>query len=70
MQHQIVGMLSGYGGLDQVDWLWKQTPHPFGTWGEHSTTGDGPPTRLPVAVSVQFSPAAAPQTCVSIEAVN
>jgi hypothetical protein len=33
MQHQIVGMLSGYGGLDQVDWLWKQTPHPFGTWG-------------------------------------
>jgi Glycosyltransferase family 10 (fucosyltransferase) C-term len=29
---QIVGMLSSYSGLNQSDWLWKQTPHPFGVW--------------------------------------
>jgi hypothetical protein len=29
----IVGMLSSYSGLTQCDWLWKQTPKPFGVWG-------------------------------------
>ncbi|MBE9158370.1 glycosyltransferase [Nodosilinea sp. LEGE 06152] len=29
----VVGMLSSYGGLTQCDWLWKQTPQPFGVWG-------------------------------------
>lgn len=29
----VVGMLSSYPGLTQCDWLWKQTPHPFGVWG-------------------------------------
>ena len=30
---KIVGMLSSYQGLqDRRDWLWKQTPHPFGVW--------------------------------------
>ncbi|MGH2414083.1 MAG: glycosyltransferase family 10 domain-containing protein [Microcystaceae cyanobacterium] len=34
MAKKIVGMLSSYAGLrDQRDWLWKQTPHPFGVWG-------------------------------------
>ncbi|HEY9737364.1 MAG TPA: glycosyltransferase family 10 [Trichocoleus sp.] len=31
---QTVGMVSSYSGLDQADWLWKQTPHAFGVWGQ------------------------------------
>ncbi len=30
---KIVGMVSSYTGLqNQYDWLWKQTPEPFGAW--------------------------------------
>ena len=33
MTRKIVGMLSSYKGLTQQrDWLWKQTPDPFGIW--------------------------------------
>lgn len=32
MKPQIVGMVSSYKGLDRRDWLWKQTPSPFGVW--------------------------------------
>lgn len=28
----IVGMLSSYPNLTQSDWLWHQTPEPFGVW--------------------------------------
>ncbi|HEY9599130.1 MAG TPA: glycosyltransferase family 10 [Cyanophyceae cyanobacterium] len=33
MNQKIVGMITEYSGLNQCDWLWKQTPHPFGIWG-------------------------------------
>jgi hypothetical protein len=33
MTPKIVGMLSSYSGLTQCDWLWKQSPQPFGIWG-------------------------------------
>lgn len=33
MTRKIVGMLTGYSGINQCDWLWQQTPHPFGVWG-------------------------------------
>jgi hypothetical protein len=34
MGRKVVGMMSSYKGLPgQRDWLWKQTPHPFGVWG-------------------------------------
>ena len=35
MTKKIVGMISSYTGLNPspVDWLWQQTPHPFGVWG-------------------------------------
>ena len=33
MGKKIVGMLSGYPNLNQIDWLWQQTPHNFGVWG-------------------------------------
>lgn len=29
---KVVGMISSYGDLAQGDWLWKQTPQPFGVW--------------------------------------
>jgi hypothetical protein len=33
MNVKVVGMISSYQGLDRRDWLWKQTPAPFGVWG-------------------------------------
>jgi len=33
MTQKIVGMLSSYPGMKHGDWLWQQTPHPFGVWG-------------------------------------
>ena len=38
----IVGMLSSYSGLTQCDWLWKQTPHPFGRWGNMQLQASDP----------------------------
>ncbi|MCM0589423.1 MAG: glycosyltransferase family 10 domain-containing protein [Gloeotrichia echinulata DVL01] len=33
MSRKIIGMISSYPGVDQrPDWLWQQTPHPFGIW--------------------------------------
>ncbi|MBE9124808.1 MULTISPECIES: glycosyltransferase family 10 domain-containing protein [unclassified Coleofasciculus] len=33
MGRKIVGMISSYTGVSKTDWLWQQTPHPFGVWG-------------------------------------
>lgn len=33
MNKKTVGMLTSYAGITQSDWLWQQTPHPFGNWG-------------------------------------
>jgi hypothetical protein len=34
MTIKTVGMISSYKGLEtRADWLWQQTPHQFGTWG-------------------------------------
>ncbi len=32
MSKTVIGMISSYSGLSQADWLWKQTPEPFGVW--------------------------------------
>jgi len=32
MSRKVVGMVSGYGGLNRCDWLWHQSPHAFGIW--------------------------------------
>jgi hypothetical protein len=32
MSRKIIGMISAYPGLNQSDWLWQQTPNPFGVW--------------------------------------
>ncbi|MEL7037383.1 MAG: glycosyltransferase, partial [Cyanobacteria bacterium J06592_8] len=33
MEPKIVGMVTGYSKASQSDWLWQQTPHSFGRWG-------------------------------------
>ena len=33
MGTKTIGMLSSYPGLTQGDWMWNQTPHHFGVWG-------------------------------------
>lgn len=33
MTRKIVGAITSYAAITQSDWLWQQTPHPFGTWG-------------------------------------
>lgn len=38
----VVGMLSSYGGLTQCDWLWKQSPYPFGVWGNMQLQSQDP----------------------------
>lgn len=44
MERKIVGTISSYKGLDRRDWLWKQTPNPFGIWGniQMLTTAEKP----------------------------
>lgn len=32
MSIKIVGMITGYSGITQSDWLWQQTPDSFGKW--------------------------------------
>ncbi|NET59243.1 MAG: hypothetical protein F6K47_24815, partial [Symploca sp. SIO2E6] len=41
---KIVGMISSYKGLkpSPVDWLWKQTPHPCGVWGNIQMMASAP----------------------------
>lgn len=33
MSKKIVGMLTSYPGSVTSDWMWQQTPHPLGVWG-------------------------------------
>ncbi|MEA5510564.1 glycosyltransferase family 10 [Crocosphaera sp. UHCC 0190] len=43
MDLKSVGMLSSYPGLqDRHDWLWKQTPHPFGLWNNIQMLANDP----------------------------
>ena len=43
MTRKIVGMLSSYKGLNQQrDWLWKQTPNPFGVWENIQIVANAP----------------------------
>lgn len=38
----VVGMISSYSGLTQCDWLWKQSPQPFGLWGNMQLQSQNP----------------------------
>lgn len=42
MNRKTVGMLSSYQGLTQGDWLWQQTPQPFGVWGNIQIRSQAP----------------------------
>jgi hypothetical protein len=38
----VIGMVSSYRDLKQSDWLWKQTPHPFGQWRQIQLLSNAP----------------------------
>lgn len=42
MSSKVVGMITGYPGLTQSDWLWQQTPQPFGKWGNMQMLAQAP----------------------------
>ncbi|KKI98196.1 glycosyltransferase family 10 domain-containing protein [Prochlorothrix hollandica] len=42
MSLPIIGMVSSYPNLTQSDWLWKQTPHGFGVWGQMQLQAQAP----------------------------
>lgn len=42
MGKKIIGMISSYQGITQGDWLWKQTPHPFGVWNNIQVLKNAP----------------------------
>ncbi|HAG84458.1 MAG TPA: glycosyltransferase [Cyanobacteria bacterium UBA12227] len=42
MGKKIVGMITGYPGLTQSDWLWQQTPNPLGVWGNIQILSQAP----------------------------
>lgn len=42
MGRKIFGMISSYKNLARRDWLWQQTPHPFGAWGNIQTIATEP----------------------------
>ena len=41
-EKKIIGVISSYQGIDRVDWLWKQTPAPFGKWGNIQINATAP----------------------------
>ena len=42
MSQKVVGMISSYAGLNPspIDWLWHQSPYPFGNWGNIQIKAD------------------------------
>jgi Glycosyltransferase family 10 (fucosyltransferase) C-term len=42
MSRKIVGMLTSYSAIKQMDWLWQQTPHYFGHWGNIQMLAQAP----------------------------
>lgn len=42
MSRKTVGMISSYNGLTHNDWLWQQTPNPFGIWGNIQMLAQAP----------------------------
>ena len=57
VSQKIVAMLSSYTGLqNRRDWLWKQTPHPFGVWDNIQMLGNAPnPDFLLLYQSVSYT---------------
>lgn len=61
MTRPIVGMLSSYGGLSQCDWLWKQSPEPFGIWGGMQLQSQDPRPDYLLLYQFNFHEQLAPQ---------
>ncbi|MEO1126212.1 MAG: glycosyltransferase family 10 [Cyanobacteria bacterium J06639_16] len=54
MDKKTIGMVSWYRGLKQCDWLWKQTPHPFGVWGNIQLIAPAPKPDFLLMYQYQF----------------
>jgi hypothetical protein len=61
MTRPIVGMLSSYGGLSQCDWLWKQSPEPFGVWGNIQLQASDPQPDYLLLYQFNFNQQLTPQ---------
>ncbi|MBF2000989.1 MAG: glycosyltransferase [Synechococcales cyanobacterium M58_A2018_015] len=59
MGKKTIGMISSYKGLVQADWMWNQTPQPFGVWGDIQMQATNPaPDFLLLYNFHEFQPAA------------
>lgn len=56
MGKRIVGMISSYSGLNPppVDWLWQQSPNPFGHWGNIQIQASSPEPDFLLMYQVDF----------------
>lgn len=54
MQPHLVGMASSYPGMDQADWLWKQTPRPFGIWHSIQMQAQAPNPEFLLLYQINF----------------
>jgi hypothetical protein len=54
-------MVSSYSGLTQCDWLWKQTPQPFGRWGNIQLQAQDPAPDYLLLYQFNFHEQLAPQ---------
>lgn len=63
MDQKIVGMISSYQALDPAptDWLWKQTPHPFGHWGQAQILAQAPQPDFLLMYQFNFPQKQSPQ---------
>lgn len=60
MSKTVVGMITSYPMPAQVDWLWHQTPEPFGLWGNMQLEATAPnPDVLLLYHFLDFQPAPA-----------
>ncbi len=54
---KIIGMISSYKGLNPspADWLWHQTPNPFGVWGKIQMSATAPQPDFLLMYQIDFS---------------
>lgn len=56
-----IGMVSSYPNLNQTDWLWQQTPHPFGQWKNIQMLASDPNPDFLLLYQYDFNPPVKPQ---------
>jgi hypothetical protein len=56
MTSLVVGMATSYGAITQSDWLWHQTPNPFGAWGNIRIAAKNPNPDFLLLYNFNFQP--------------